>query len=768
MAETMARWEQSACILCENNCGVLLEVLPPGDDGRAHIGRIRGDDDHPNSQGYTCQKARQLDRYQNGPHRLTQPMRRMPDGSYEPSDWDTAIREVAAGFARIRDTHGGETILYYGGGGQGNHLPGAYASATRAALGSRYASNALAQEKTGEFWVDGQLFGNEHCHTSGDWEHAEVAVFLGKNPWQTHGVPRARVVLKEIADDPDRAMVVVDPRRTETAELADFHLQVRPGGDAHLLAAMLAIVVTEDLVDHTFLTERADNVDALLDAARAIDIPAYCARAGVDEDLVRAATRRIATASSAAFYEDLGIQQNVHSTLNSYLDKVLWLLTGTLGHGMHLHTVFSPLWSPHSTRRTPVTETPMLAGLVPCNVITEEILTDHPNRFRGVLVESNNPVHSLADSARMREAFDALEFVVVVDVAMTETARTADWVLPASSQFEKAEATFFTGEYPANAFHLRHRVFDPLGDTLPEAEIHRRIVRELGAYADADVAGLITAAEGIDLSQPRDEDGDGLDAFAMAFLGWMGEHPNLARLAPAVLYEVLGPRLPDELREGAVVFALAHQVAMRNPTEVAAAGFTGDAPRAGNALFRAILERRSGTVFTVDETDHSVARIVRDDQRVNLEIPVLLDELATLADDLDPAPDPDWPFLLAAGERRSFTANTIYRDPGWRRRDRDGALRIHPDDAAGLGVTDGDAVRIITRAGSATAVAALDDGAHRGHVSLPNGLGVDFPDGNGGAIVTGVAPNELTARDDRDPIAGTPHHKRVRARLERA
>ena len=114
----MSGWEQTACILCECNCGIEVEL-----EGR-RLARIRGDKAHPASQGYTCEKALRLDHYQNGRHRLTTPMRRRSDGSYEPIDWDTAIAEVAAGFARVRDTYGGSTIFYYGGGGQGNHLGG--------------------------------------------------------------------------------------------------------------------------------------------------------------------------------------------------------------------------------------------------------------------------------------------------------------------------------------------------------------------------------------------------------------------------------------------------------------------------------------------------------------------------------------------------------------------------------------------------------------------------------------------------------------------
>src|SRR4029077_15188651 len=136
----------------------------------------------------------------------------------------------------------------------------------------------------------------------------------------------------------------------------------------------------------------------------------------------------------------------------------------------------------------------IISGLVPCNVIAEEILTDHPDRYRAMLVESANPAHSLADGPRMRAALEALDFVVVIDVAMTETAQLADYVLPAASQFEKAEATFFNFEFPHNYFHLRRPVLDPLPWTLPEPEIHARIVEALGAFDDVDLTALADAA----------------------------------------------------------------------------------------------------------------------------------------------------------------------------------------------------------------------------------------------------------------------------------
>jgi len=319
--------------------------------------------------------------------------------------------------------------------------------------------------------VDGQLYGRPRCHTTGDFERAEVAVFVGKNPWQSHGFPRARAILREIAADPGRALVVIDPRRTETAELADHHLQVRPGTDAFCLSALLAILVEEDLVDHDFLAQRASNGDTLVEALRAVPIADYCARAGIAETELRAVGRRIARAASVSIFEDLGIQQAPHSTLNSYLEKLVYLLTGNFAKpgGMNIHTRMAGLGGGREGGRTsPVGGHRIITGLIPCNAIPDEILTDHPKRLRAAIVESTNPLHSLADSQRMREAFDALELVVVIDVAMTETARHAHYVLPAPSQFEKWEATFFTLEFPANVFQLRAPMFEPLPGTLAE------------------------------------------------------------------------------------------------------------------------------------------------------------------------------------------------------------------------------------------------------------------------------------------------------------
>ena len=233
---------------------------------------------------------------------------------------------MAAGFAEVRDTHGGESIFYYGGGGQGNHLGGAYSAGTRAAMGSRFRSNALAQEKTGEFWVNGKMLGT---HVRGDFEEAEVAVFVGKNPWQSHGLARARTTLKEIARDPARSMIVLDPRRTETADLADFHLQVRPGTDAWCLAALGAVLVEEDLVDHAVAGRPTPPRSTRSPPTSPRSTSRPTARSpGSTRTSCGGPPAGWPSASSVAVFEDLGVQMSLHSTLSSYLEKLLWLLTG--------------------------------------------------------------------------------------------------------------------------------------------------------------------------------------------------------------------------------------------------------------------------------------------------------------------------------------------------------------------------------------------------------------------------------------------------------
>ncbi|KAF0249771.1 MAG: molybdopterin oxidoreductase family protein, partial [bacterium] len=441
--ETVKQWQATACILCSRNCGIEVETA------KRDILKIRGDKAHPISTGYLCQKAQRLNYYQNHSDRLTSPLRRGKDGTFEKVSWEIAITEIAAELVRLRDSYGGHSLAYYGGGGQGNHLAGPYAKAMRLAMKTPNYYTSLAQEKTGGFWVDGRLYGRQNCHLTEDVENAEVVVFIGTNPWQSHGIRNARQTLQEIHKNPNRKMIVIDPRRTETAAMADLHLQLKPGTDAFLLAAILAVILKENQQNQAFLEKYTTGFTLVYDALMKISIEDFAERSGVELKDVYQSAYLISQAKSCAVRTDLGIEQTLNSTLNSYLRALLYLITGNVGKvgGNNFHTALVPVFG-HSDEgekqmRSKVTGFPFIANLLPPNILPAEIDNDHPNRTRGLLVDSSNPIVTAADTQAYLKAFAKLDLLVVIDVAMTETAQMAHYVLPASSQYEKWEATFF-------------------------------------------------------------------------------------------------------------------------------------------------------------------------------------------------------------------------------------------------------------------------------------------------------------------------------------
>ncbi|WP_156497636.1 molybdopterin-dependent oxidoreductase, partial [Oleiphilus sp. HI0043] len=312
-------------------------------------------------------------------------------------------------------------------------------------------------------------------------------LFIGCNPFQSHGIPNARDTLKEIKKDPDRTMVVFDPRRSETAKQADIHFQLKPGTDAYLMSAILAIIVKEGLHDKAFLENHCTGFNKL--EAELLDIPIeeYVEKADVSLEMTQQVARDFANAKAGCVRIDLGLQQSLHSTLTAYLEKMLYMVTGNFGKtgGNNLHTLFVPLLGNSDERRREYKLTAHhkmmpISGMYPPNILPDEIEHEGEDRLRAIWVDSSNPARSYADSSAYERAFSKLDLLVVVDVAMTETARLAHYVLPAASQFEKWEATGFNAEFPENFFHLRAPMFEPLPGTLPEPEIYARLLAKMG------------------------------------------------------------------------------------------------------------------------------------------------------------------------------------------------------------------------------------------------------------------------------------------------
>lgn len=747
---------KTACILCSRNCGLEIDVV----DG--HLKKIRGDAAHPSSKGYLCNKAARLDYYQNHADRLTHPLKRQPDGSFVRVSWDQALGDIAQRLTAIRDTHGGDAFAFVGGGGQGNHLGGAYGRQLLSAMKSRFVYSSLAQEKTGDFWVNGRLFGAQNCHPMEDVEHADYVVFIGANPYQSHGIVNARDVLRDIKNDPNRTMVVIDPRRTETANQADIHLQLRPGTDAFLLLAMLSIIVRESLHDQAFIDAHCTGFEQVKAELLAVPVADYATRADVPLADVEGVARGFAAAKRGCVRVDLGTQQTLHTTLNAYLEKLLYLVTGNFGQSgsNNLHTAFLPLiGNTDETRSKPGRSLKLTAfhkmmpigGMYPPNILPDEILKAGEKRIRAVVCDSSNPMLTYPDSSAQEEAFRTLDLLVVVDIAMTETARLAHYVLPAASQFEKLEATGFTLEFPENYFHLRHPIAQPMGEAMPEPEIYTRLLETMG---------VIPKKFPLLIAMARNEPGITGHLGYMTALGLtLSRKKRWAPYGASIMYRTLG----QTLRHAAVapMLPIAMAYAKEHAVAVRRAGHKGTSLTRGANLFRAIIQGESGAVISRHEHSEMWSLLKTPDQRVHLHVPEMVEAIRVLSKEV-PATDA-FPFVLMAGERRSYNANQIFRDPAWRKVDKQGALRIHPDDASALSLANGDMAQCKTERGSLEVVVEIDDALRRGVVTLPHGYGVSFQNSK----PIGPPVNRLTATSHCEPFSRTPFHKYVLAAISK-
>ncbi len=538
-----------------------------------------------------------------------------------------------------------------------------------------------------------------------------------------------------------------------------------------MLTAILAWLVQNQAVNLPWLHEHTAGYERILVQLGQVDIAAYAAFGGISVEEIEKVSRAMAATRKIVVYEDLGVEMSPHSTLCSYLNILLFVLTGAFDveGGTHIVNGLVSFLSDdrkrrntggtddngyeEGTPRTTVTGARIVMGLVPSSVVPEEILTDHPARTRAMIVESSNPLHSLPDSKVFREAFEHLDMTVVIDVAMTETAALADWMLPASSTYEKAEATFFPMDFPDNFFHLRRPLLPPKEGTLPEAEIHARLIEALGIFSADELKPLTEAAK------------QGFDAFATAMLPSM-MNPKIAKHAPYVLYRTLGPTLPEGTAEAASLWGLCQVFTMSNADLVQNAGIEGEGPALGNNLFNAILHGVSGVIISQTPIGHR-SQWRRSDGKLLLRISEMNDELDSLNQFNLPDRPAELPLLLAAGQRRLYTANTAIRDPDWMKSNNPAALSIHPADATRLGFSESSKAKLVTARGEAVVSLEFDDGLKPGTIALPNGLGLSYPDAKGVSQVHGVSLNELTSLNHRDPWVGTPWHKHVPARLEK-
>lgn len=719
-------WQSTACVLCSINCGLQVQVR------ENEIVKVRGDKTNPFSQGYTCSKGLTIAKYARHKQRVATPLKRQPNGSYTSISWDQAIGEIAAKLNDIVARHSSRAVGLVGGGGQGNHLDFVYAAGFLKLLGSPWHFNALAQEFTQKYWVNGHVFGSEGIDFEGNAHRSEVFMVLGSNPWMSHGIQRARVVLRDIARDPDRTLIVVDPRRHDTAEQADVYLQIRPGTDLYFLLALVHVIVHENLMDAAFVAEHAHGWDDVKFIADLVT-PARAARlCDLREEDIVAVARRFAAARSASIKADLGIYHNQYMVENCFLLPLLHILTGNMctADGAHFPVsmftgagVFTEAKG-RERPRTRVAGIPMIRGLFPPNALPEEILDAGPERLRALIVEACNPLRSYADTAAMTRAFDDLELLVVIDPAMTEPARMAHYVLPVPVGYEKWETAVFPKGHPEVYMQLRPPVLEPPPDAKQECVIFYELAKAMGLdYASFPAFAALEQA--IEAGEPA---------------------PVLS------LIKGLG-----------IVFSMNNYQAL-----VEAGTISGDGD-AAEELFQRLLDHPEGVLLCRVDAARNWEQVRTPDGKAVLNSPELVDQFRTLEipDDTDFRAASDYPYILQTGERNDYSANTIHRDPTWRKKFVS-RLRMHRVVAEEIGVADGEVVRLQTKFGEALVPAYVTEDIYPGNLSLPHGYGMLWENEATGALEeVGVNVQTLISAGHREPISGVPYHKYIPCRLEK-
>jgi anaerobic selenocysteine-containing dehydrogenase len=430
----------ATCPLCEAACGILVDL-----DGE-RIRSIRGDPDDPFSRGYICPKAAAVADIHNDPDRLRTPLIR--DGArWREASWEDALDRAAGGLVRVRRRHGRDAVaIYYGNPVAHNLGLITYAPMFARALRTRNVYSASSADQIPQMLAALRMFGHQALIPVPDLERTDFLLVLGANPIVSNGslmtAPDMRRRLRAIRDRGGR-VVVVDPRRTETAAAADQHVPIRPGTDAWLLAALLHVVFAEGWVRAGRLERRIKNLDALASLVRDLSPERVASRTGITAETTRRLAADFARMERAACYGRVGLCTQRHGTLASWLAQALNLVTGHMDDvgGMMLTTpavdvvaILSRLGlrGTFDRWRSRVRQLPEFGGELPVATLADEIQTPGAGRIRALITIAGNPALSAPNGRRLDRALGSLEHVVSVDPYLNETTRHAHVVLPPS------------------------------------------------------------------------------------------------------------------------------------------------------------------------------------------------------------------------------------------------------------------------------------------------------------------------------------------------
>ncbi|MGD9246611.1 MAG: molybdopterin-dependent oxidoreductase, partial [Desulfobacteraceae bacterium] len=639
---------------------------------------------------------------------------------------------------------------------QGGHFEGAFGVSILKAMGSQYFYSSAGQEFSSSWWLFGRMLGKQYNVAVADEQHTQMLVGWGWNGMESHQMPRAPLVLKEFSKDPEKTLVIIDPRKSETAGIANIHLPVRPGTDALLIKAMISIIVENRWENKQYIADHVEGWNVIRPWFVNFDVNAALEVCQLDYDQVFELCR-LMTTKKWCMHPDLGIYMGRNSVMNSYMMYILGAVCGVfcVTGGNVIPAMVAPMGF-HADERNPDTwktimtgMPPACAGAFPPAVMPEEILNDHPQRLRAVYVSACNPLRSYPDTKAYEKAFSKLDLLVVNDIVMSETARLAHYVLPCRTYYESWDGTFFPWTFPKVFFQMRRPIVSGPGKCLEASQIFTLM---------ADKLGLIPKiSEEVHAAAKRDR-----LTFGAKLMAWAASAPGAFAAMPFVLAKTIGKEW-DSAALAALwgVLMTAPEAFRKNAARI---GFEPGIDQ-GDRIFQTLLDRPEGIWIGEADPAENFKAVKTPSGKVELFVPELEEDAIKLTADSEARelklPD-QFPLILNAGRHTRYNINTLIRGQEWNKGKRACTVAVNPADAEAIGVSDGQSVKVTTEAGCEVGELQVSGQVRKGTVLIPHGFGLIYND-----TVYGLNVNNLTKTTHRD-LLGTPMHRFVPCRIEPA
>ncbi len=705
------------CRICEPLCGLVATVT----DGE--LTKLRPDKEHPLSKGFACPKGIAMTEVHNDPDRVLHPLKRQPDGCFERIPWQQALDEIGERLGEIKGAHGGGAIGWY----MGN--PGAFSYSHPLwvkgfldGLGSQHYYTASSQDVSNRFAASSLLYGSPFVLPIPDLERTELLFMVGANPMVSHGsvmsAPRIKDQLHAITGRGGR-VVVVDPRRTETAKEFE-HVQLHPDSDAWMLLSLLNVICEESLQDAGATTFEASGMDRLAELVAEFPPEETESRTGLAPDDARTLARDIAGSEHCAIYGRTGSCLGRNGTLVSFLLDALALVTGNLDS--EGGSLFGDPAIPfdrvaeligagtYGKVRSRIGNFPEVLGALPATLMAKEITTPGEGQMKALFVSAGNPALSVPNGPELEKAMEELELSVAIDLYVTETSKHCDYVLPATTFLEREDFPLpFLSLFTTPFIQMTEAVVEPRGEARQEWEIIEEISDRVGVVPSSVLAVRLLGKAGIKVSPRR----------LVEMLLRIGREGDRFGLRPSGL----------NLRK---LGASPHGIVLAPAWEAGALA----------------------------------AKLRHDDKLVHLappEIEAEVDRLRSAADSTEEFP------LRLIGLRELRSHNSwMHNSEKLMKGERLHTARIHPEDAEGQGIGDGDGVRLSSPHGEVELIAKLTDEVKRGTVAAPHGWGHaggwQTANAAGGANINRLASSEP---EDLETLAGMAFLNGIPLRIDR-